>query len=175
MPVDALIVITIQKMFTGSVLGIWLDVFLARVLIFAYLPLMAWLWVYGNSREKHAVKEAMWSVGVAIFLGEALSFIFLRLRPFLAVPNILALIPPPLTNSFPSIHTSIAVAVTAALYAVNKKWGLACLLMVLGIAIGRMGAGVHYPTDILGGMLVGLVSFVLVRLGHKALRQRSVA
>ncbi len=173
MPVDALVVIAIQKLFSGSVLGIWIDIFFARVLIFAYLPVLAWLWVYGNSKEKHASKEALWSVGVAILLAELLSFVFVRLRPFLAVPNIIALIPPPLTNSFPSIH--IAIAITVALYAINKRLGLACLIMALCVVIGRIGAGVHYPTDILGGMLIGLVSFVIVRFGHKALRQREIA
>jgi undecaprenyl-diphosphatase len=175
MPVDAQVVLLIQKLFASSALGIWVNIFLARVLVFAYLPILAWLWAYGYSREKHAVKEALWTVGLAILLAELLSFAFLRVRPFLAIPNVIALIPPPLTNSFPSVHTSISIAVTAALYPVSKRWGQLCLLIALGVAVGRMGAGVHYPTDILGGVLVGVISFVMVRFGHRALRKKSLA
>ncbi|MFA6099363.1 MAG: phosphatase PAP2 family protein [Patescibacteria group bacterium] len=172
MSVDALIVVFTQSFFAPSVLGGLMAVFLARVLIFSYVPILAWLWAYGSRREKHAVKEALWSVGVAILIAEIISLFILRFRPYLAVPDIIALIPPPLTSSFPSIHTSIAIAATAAVYAVNKQWGQLCLLVALGVAIGRIAAGVHYPTDILGGMLVGVGAFILVRVGHRALRKK---
>ena len=171
--IEAQIVQALQSMFAASLFGEWVVVFLARVWIFAFAPLLAWLWAYGTNKEKHSVKEALWSLGLAILIGEILSLVFMRERPFLAVSDILVLIPPPLTSSFPSIHTSASVAMASALYAGNKHVGQISLLIVLGIIIGRVAAGVHYPTDILGGIAVGIGAFVLVRLGHRALRRKT--
>lgn len=172
MSVDALVVIFLQKLFLPSAFGELVVIFLARALVFAYLPILTWLWLNGNGREKHAVKESLWTVGLAILMAEIISLIVLRIRPYLAVTDIFALIPPPLTSSFPSVHTAISVAFTSAFYAGKKRLGQVCLLIALGVAIGRMAAGVHYPTDILGGMIVGVTSFFLIRLGHRALRKR---
>jgi membrane-associated phospholipid phosphatase len=58
------------------------------------------------------------------------------------------------------------------LYAGDKRLGQLGILIVIGVALGRVAAGVHYPSDILGGALVGLASFAIVRLGHKALRKK---
>jgi len=172
MPADALIVIAIQNFFTSSTTGELVAVFLARFWIFAFVPFLAWLWVYGTKKDQHAVKEALWSAGLAILIAELLALTFLRFRPFLAFQQILVLIPPPLTSSFPSIHTAISSAITSALYLADRRLGLLGLLIVLGVAIGRMAAGVHFPTDILGGLFVGMASFIIVRLGHKALRKK---
>lgn len=172
MPVDAQIVLAIQNIFLSSMVGVWLAVFLARFWIFAFLPFLAWLWVYGTSKERHAVKEALWSAGLAILMAELLSLVFLRFRPFLAFQQILVLIPAPLTSSFPSTHIAIASAIASAFYLADRRWGLLGLLIVLGVAIGRIAVGVHYPTDILGGLLMGVVSFIIVRLGHQALRKK---
>jgi len=169
---EAQIVQFIQRIFIASTVGDWAVIFLARVWIFAFAPLLAWLWAYGTNKEKHSAKEALWSLGLALLLGELISLTVLRVRPYLAVTDILVLIPPPLTSSFPSLHTAASMAMASALYFGNKHAGQVALLIVLGVIIGRVAAGVHYPTDILGGLVLGMVAFALVRLGHKALRKK---
>ncbi|MDD2785363.1 MAG: phosphatase PAP2 family protein [Patescibacteria group bacterium] len=173
MTFDAEIAIFIQRFFLTSTLGIGFAVLLSRYLIFIFIPVLVWLSVYGDNQEKHAVKEAAWSMGVAILIAEIFSLLLLRIRPFLSVAEIVSLIPPPLTSAFPSTHVSIAIAATAALFSVSRRWGYFCAIIALGIAIGRVAAGVHYPSDIIGGMLVGVFAFAAVRLGHKALRLKT--
>jgi len=170
---EAQIVQALQRVFLASTLGIWVVIFLARVWILVFAPVLAWVWAYGKPKEKHAVKEALWSLGLALLAGEILALFVLRVRPFLEVSNIITLIPPPLTSSFPSIHTAASMAMAAALYAGDKRLGQLGILIVIGVALGRVAAGVHYPSDILGGVLVGLASFAIVRLGHKALRKKT--
>lgn len=81
-----------------------------------------------------------------------------RPRPFDVRPWIELIIPPPSDYSFPSGHTAASFAVTAALFFVkNKMWRVSCVMAAL-IAFTRLYLYVHYPTDILGGIAVGIMS-----------------
>lgn len=81
-----------------------------------------------------------------------------RVRPCDLLPEVTLLIPHPSDYSFPSGHTAASFTAVAALWLAGKK-RLAGATLVLGvfIAFSRLYLYVHFPTDILGGVLVGLV------------------
>lgn len=83
--------------------------------------------------------------------------VFARTRPFDVNETVQLLIAAPRDFSFPSGHTGASFAAVAALYFAGEKrlWKVSAVLAVL-IAFSRMYLYVHYPTDILGGVLVGL-------------------
>lgn len=85
-----------------------------------------------------------------------LKHLFARVRPCDVNTAIQLLIPRPADYSFPSGHTAAAFAATSALFFAGEKklWKPALILAVL-IAFSRLYLYVHYPTDILGGMLIG--------------------
>lgn len=173
MMLDLQLVQMTQQAFFASSWGVGIAIFLARWLIFAYLPIGLWLLWSRKRREKHAVLEAAWSVGVALLFRSVLSALIDRPRPFLASPDVTLLISPPLHTSFPSGHAATAFAMCAALFFVNRRIGLAALAIAVLIAIGRVAVGVHYPTDVLGGAVVGIASFVIVWRIHRELRKRA--
>lgn len=78
-----------------------------------------------------------------------------RPRPFTQV-DITLLIPTPGPHSFPSGHTASSFAVAAAVCFWKKGWGIGALVLAALIAFSRMYFFVHYPTDILGGIVVGV-------------------
>ena len=80
-----------------------------------------------------------------------------RIRPCDVNTAVQLLVPRPEDYSFPSGHTAASFAATAALFFAGEKklWKPALVLAVL-IAFSRLYLYVHYPTDILGGMLVGI-------------------
>ena len=87
-----------------------------------------------------------------------------RIRPCNVVKNINMLIPIPSDFSFPSGHTAVAFAVTSALYFCKNKIWIPSALLSLLIAFSRMYLYVHYPSDILGGVVLGVL---VGKLGEK--------
>lgn len=83
--------------------------------------------------------------------------LFGRIRPFDVNTSVELLIARPRSFSFPSGHTAASFAAASALYFAGEKklWKPAFLLAVM-IAFSRMYLYVHYPTDVLGGIVVGI-------------------
>jgi undecaprenyl-diphosphatase len=53
---------------------------------------------------------------------------------------------------------------------VNRRVGFIAVLCATSVALGRLFVGVHYPSDLIGGLVVGLAAFFTVRLVHRWLR-----
>lgn len=105
--------------------------------------------------------------GLAVMLGLVLEVIccnvilkpfVARLRPFDVNTSIQLLIPRPTDFSFPSGHTGAAFASASALYfSKNRFRGLALILAAL-IGFSRLYLYVHYPTDVLAGVFIGILA-----------------
>lgn len=97
-----------------------------------------------------------------------------RVRPFNVNTAVSLLIPGPGDFSFPSGHTAASFTAVAALFFAGEKklWKLALIPATL-IAFSRLYLYVHYPTDILGGMAVGVIAgymgCIIVRFYKKLL------
>ncbi len=85
-----------------------------------------------------------------------------RVRPYDVNTAISILIKKPLDFSFPSGHTAASFAAMTALFlAKMKKAWIASLILAVLIAFSRLYFYVHYPTDVLGGIVVGVLSGVI--------------
>lgn len=91
--------------------------------------------------------------------------IIARVRPFDVRTQIELLIPGPTDFSFPSGHTMSSFAAATVLLLADKRWGIYSLILAVFIAFSRLYLFVHYPSDILGGMLIGIaIAFLSVRI-----------
>ena len=68
------------------------------------------------------------------------------------------LIPPPTDASFPSGHTAASFASVAALKTANSRLWKPALALAVVIALSRLYLYAHWPTDILGGVAVGILA-----------------
>ena len=80
-----------------------------------------------------------------------------RPRPYYVL-DYTPLIPPVGDPSFPSGHTSASFAAATAIYAINKKWGIAAYIFAAVMGFSRLYLGVHFPTDVVCGAIVGTVA-----------------
>ena len=113
---------------------------------------------------------------IAMLLGslignEILKPLIARPRPchiYEMLPEMLIDVPKITSYSFPSGHTTSSVIAATVLTRANKKFGFVAIPLAFLIAFSRMYLFVHFPTDILGGTVLGLmIGFFSVTLGNK--------
>ena len=82
-----------------------------------------------------------------------------RVRPYDLIEGLTVLVSRPHDWSFPSGHTTNAFAAAWVMFTMlPRKYGTPALILAILIAFSRMYVGVHYPTDVLGGVIVGCLS-----------------
>ena len=60
-------------------------------------------------------------------------------------------------HSFPSLHCSSSFVITTALWYILPVLGIIGLIVSIFVAVSRLLSGVHYPSDILAGIIIGLI------------------
>ena len=129
------------------------------IVVLTVLAALAFRWMFGRWRESLVVIYAV--VGeTAVFMATTL---FID-RPRPMVPH-LDVAPP--TSSFPSGHTAAAVCFYGSVAAIavwhsRRRWVTAmvvilCAAIPLLIASSRVYRGMHYPTDVLAGAMLGAI------------------
>jgi undecaprenyl-diphosphatase len=152
--------------FTGKsrvfdTLIVFLAEYLQYILIVAFL-LLLYFSAYSKREKLYIFGVTTISIIIArLGIVEIIRFFYHRPRPFLTLPvNKL------LSNgwfyadtewSFPSGHSAFFFAMATAIYLYNKKWGVWFFIAAILMNISRVVAGVHYPSDILGGVIIGIV------------------
>jgi len=133
----------------------------------ALSALVVVLWLRGRTpEEREADQAAAVHIIVALLIASALvkglNLVFFRLRPFTA-HQVNLIFYHPSDSSLPS--NSATVAFVFALGAGQRSRGLGALGVGMGVVLGlsRVIGGVHYPLDILAGVLLGSGSVLLVR------------
>ena len=137
------------------------------------------LWFLGRpgapiSRWKLATASALASAGLALFINQIIGKVWFRDRPTTAHPTEahLFFVAPAGDPSFPSDHAAAAFAIAFAVFFLSRRAGIGFLLAAAAIGLDRVMIGLHYPGDILAGLLVGLAAAALIRtLGQRPLRK----
>lgn len=102
------------------------------------------------------------TMGIALLAGVLIGNLTLkplvaRIRPYDVNNSISLLIEKPHDYSFPSGHTLASFEAAMAIFLYHRKWGIAALVMAALVAFSRMYLYVHYPSDILAGIILGVI------------------
>ncbi len=115
-----------------------------------------------------------WMCAVALLASLVINNLILknliaRIRPYEVIEGLKILINAPHDFSFPSGHTASSFATATVLYmTLPKKFGIPALILAVLISISRLYLGVHYPTDVLGGLISGVaIAFTTVYIFKK--------
>lgn len=91
-----------------------------------------------------------------VLVEEVIKPLVVRARPFIANPSFELFIKTPSGYSFPSGHTASSFSFATLIYLANLKYKNIILFLAALMAFSRLYVYVHYPTDILGGILLGV-------------------
>lgn len=116
------------------------------------LPLLGW-WLIWRQRPRLG-----WTVLLALASSISLTVIFYYLAQRARPTDVRLLLPTPPFPSYPSGHTAAAFATVAVLVLALRCWWVTALAMVVAVAISfsRLYLGHHYPSDVVGGVVLGL-------------------
>ncbi len=123
----------------------------------AYIILIGICWTKGGRIGKIAVVGVLILILVSDQLGHrVIKEIFLRPRPCNVIVNILTPLGCTGSYSFPSNHAINNFAAAMFFYRIfpNLKWVL--FITAFLVALSRIYLGLHYPSDMLGGIIIGL-------------------
>ena len=108
--------------------------------------------------RKAGIMSAVALLGSLIINNNIVKNIVQRPRPFVTFTDLQIIIPIPSEFSFPSGHTSSSFAAAAVFYRhLPKKLGLPSVILAGLIGFSRLYVGVHYPTDVIAGVLMGIL------------------
>jgi undecaprenyl-diphosphatase len=153
----------------------WVDDTMALVgeygIIAALLALVLWGW--WSSRRGSADGEAaavslaglLWAplaAGVALLVNIPVRGLVERPRPFVDHKGLDVLVTGKNDFSFVSDHATLTMALAVGLFMVHRRLGLAGIALAVFEGFCRVYMGVHYPTDVLGGLALGTAVTLLL-------------
>ncbi len=125
------------------------------------------LWLYGRGPERFRNQivtiAGASSVGVANAVTALVNARFFRPRPFLD-NELTLLFYEPTDSSFPSNAAAVGFALATAVFVRHRRTGAALYALAALWALARVYAGVHYPTDVIGGAVVGVAAGIAMTL-----------
>jgi undecaprenyl-diphosphatase len=133
---------------------------LSAFMAILYAAVTCGLWLlarpYGDPKWKLACVSGLTAAGVAMLTNQAISHLWERPRPFTAHPALTHLLSAPSPDpSFPSDHAAAAFAIAFVILAFSRRGGVCFLGFASLIGLTRIGLGLHYPSDVVAGMVVG--------------------
>lgn len=135
----------------------------------AILWILFFLYLYFIKKDKRTAWFLAAAVIVTSLVNDGLiKHLINRPRPFIDHPELPALIAHPLSSSFPSGHSATSFAALTVLMTTEKPTRWLAMAGAILIAFSRIYLHVHYPTDVLAGILLGIsIGAVMVRMMKK--------
>lgn len=140
-----------------------LGVFLAQYLPYlAVLGFLAFIFLFDGWKKRLLVfgEGALVAILARGIITEAIRFFYHSPRPFQEL-NLSALIGES-GYSFPSGHAALFFAIAMTIFYLNRRIGMWCFVFAAINGLARIFVGVHWPLDIIGGAVVGVLSAMLI-------------
>lgn len=141
-----------------------------------FIPLVMCFWMLGlwftgpspeaRSRNQKAILAAAIALGFANLSVLIINQVWFRERPF-AIYELTNLLYEPTDSSFPANPPAIAFATATAIYMSNRRASVFLFVIAIVWSLARVSNGLHYPTDVAVGALIGIFIAVIIALGMR--------
>ena len=152
----------------------WIQETMQCTFLDTVMPIVTWLGEYGIVCIALALvlllipktRRTGLGIGIALLLGVLIGNVVLknlidRLRPFEVQEGVHLLVKALYDGSFPSGHSLACFETATVLMIRNRKAGTVALALATLVAFSRMYLFMHFPTDVLGGVAIGVVFGIL--------------
>ncbi|MDR0267368.1 phosphatase PAP2 family protein [Paenibacillus sp.] len=113
------------------------------------------IWFFGPSSWSTSGAQAAIALAVSHIPVAAAKKLYPRIRPYLALPGTRTFRNPLKDHSFPSGHTTAAFSLAIPLILGHPEWIYLFLPLSCLVGISRIYLGLHYPSDVLAGAVIG--------------------
>ena len=139
------------------VAGVVVEFSIWGVPVFGVLAVGLWfLSPPGDTAWKRACLAGLSAAALGLLANQLIAHVWDRARPYEAHPSILPLLPRSLDPSFPSDHATAALSIAFGVFFVSRRAGWVLLAFAAVVSASRVMAGMHYPTDVVGSLVVSV-------------------
>jgi undecaprenyl-diphosphatase len=143
-----------------------------------WLVLLGGIATFGGKTGRRIALAGLVALAIGFVSSTVIKEITMRPRPFAVLPDVRVLVGAPHSYAFPSGHTTSAFGAASGVLLAAKRllgrvpvWGWGMLALAAALAYSRLYVGVHWPTDVAAGIVLGLASGLAG--AHLALRRWS--
>jgi undecaprenyl-diphosphatase len=159
--------------FVNSLAGRWPALDTVMVIMASYGPLLLavpliLLWFTGSGETRTAYRQgalrAVIAAVLALLTNQVIGLVYFRPRPFVA-HTVHLLVSSARDSSFPSDHATGSWALAWSVRHPPRLISMPMTVLAVLITIARVYVGAHYPSDVIGGALIGIaITFLVERL-----------
>ena len=140
-----------------------------------WLVLLGALAALGGKTGRWAALAGLAALVLGFVSSEALKSLVMQPRPFVSLPDVRLLISPPSSYSFPSVNATYAFAASSGASLTARRllgrlpiWVWGFLALAVAVSYSRVYVGVHYPSDVLSGAIIGiLIGWLVASIGFR--------
>lgn len=156
------------KLINAKIKNKYLDIFMYRITdlggaIFISVFTLS-LVIFGSPRNKIVGVEALLALAISQIIVHSLKRLLNRERPYKILEQLNTFGIDLSDYSFPSGHTTASFSLATSLALNNPRFSIIVLVLAMLIAISRIYLGVHYPTDVAAGIILGVGSAIVVHV-----------
>jgi undecaprenyl-diphosphatase len=164
----------------------WIDALTILVsneifLVLVWMAIMMTVVWYDKNQGRKVTYTVLVALSLHFLISEALikyalsEYIF-RVRPYLVDPSIIPLGKRYIDSSIPSSHMASTVAMLFVYFQYYKKYWPAMLGFIVLMAFSRLHNGMHYPSDIISGIILGTIyGAIALCVGRRLCKNQSTS
>ncbi|WP_338754649.1 undecaprenyl-diphosphatase [Bacillus sp. FJAT-52991] len=138
--------------------------FIAEYMVVLLALSVLFIWFTRETDNRMMILCASIAFLCAFTIGKVSGLFHSNYQPFVELTEVNQLIDKEKDNSFPSDHTILFFSYGISFWLFKRGWSILWVLLAALVGVSRIWVGVHYPFDVLAGMLISLASATFIYL-----------